>query len=485
MQMRAGLVRARLDDLTPHLSTFVEWARRVPPAVIRVFTESAQSLAAMIWRTLLFRTTFIAITGSFGKTTAKDCLGAILSLAGPTVITPRSNNSRQGLCETILRARPWHRFVVIEVAIKAPGEMISHAFMIRPDIAVVLAVGSAHTKALADLDQTAFEKSRLLAFLGRRGIAVLNADDPRVAAMANPLRSRVVRFGFGPECEVRGSDASSNWPGRLQMLASTPEESRLIQTCLVGTHWAPSVLGAIAAAYACGVGLGRAWEALRTVYPYSARLQPVPLPSRAVMLRDETNGTLQSFEAALVVIRGATAARKILVISDCSDFPKNDQKRQRYYAQCAASAFNSVVFIGDRSHYGIKYALSAGMDPDNVHGFVTLEAVSEFLRRDLRDGDLVLLRGRTTDHLSRIYHAQFGPIECWRSRCTRLAICDTCPDLGASVTVEANIQDVELIQLPPTWTGIAVSNGRHVPAEAETSTVRQRIPSKLSSRGSR
>ena len=84
--------------------------------------------------------------------------------------------------------------------------------------------------------------------------------------------------------------------------------------------------------------------------------------------------------------------------------------RQRYYAQRAAEVFDVVVFIGEWSHLGVKHALNAGMDPDHVHGFISLEAVSEFLRHELRRGDLVLLRGRPEDHLSRIYYAQFGPI---------------------------------------------------------------------------
>ncbi|MCW5983423.1 MAG: hypothetical protein KIT09_35350 [Bryobacteraceae bacterium] len=449
------------------MSSIAARVRCLSAAIPRLLVHLALNVAALVWRTLLFRTTFIAITGSFGKTTAKDCLGAILSLEGPTVISPRSNNSREGLCETILRARPWHRFVVIEVAMGAVGEMISHAFLVRPDVAVVLSVGSAHTKNVPTLEQIAFEKSRLLRFLGRRGVAVLNVGDPRVAAMEAPLRCRVVRFGSSARCEVRGSQASSNWPLRLQLLVDTPAESKMIYTRLVGEHWASSVLGAIAAAHACGVGLVTAWRALQTVDPYSARLQPVALPSRAIMLRDETNGTLQSFEAALAVMRNATAARKVLVISDCSDFPKNDQKRQRYFARCAAEIFQSVVFVGERSHYGVKYALSAGMDPDNVHGFVTLQSVSEFLRRDLREGDLVLLRGRTTDHLSRVYHAQFGPIGCWRERCRRLGICDTCPELKAQSSAEPHVQDVDLLEFPPLWNGAPGGNGRPVEPEPE------------------
>jgi UDP-N-acetylmuramoyl-tripeptide--D-alanyl-D-alanine ligase len=406
---------------------------RAPCGAAHWLLAAAQTIGAILWRTLLIRTTFIAITGSFGKTTAKDCLGAMLCLTDPTLTTHSSDNGWRGICQTILRARPWHRYVVIEV-----GATVRYALsiLVRPDIAVMLSLDSVR------------DKTWIRRALGRRGTAVANGDDTNVRIIADLLRCRIVTFGMGVECEVRGWGALAHWPHPLALHVSTPKECRLLYTRLVGDHWVPAVLGAVAAAHTCGIGLDQASKALKEVYPVPSSLQPAPLPSGAVMLRDETNGSLRSFEAALSAVRQATARRKVLVISDCSDFPASPDDRQRYYAQRAAEIFDAVVFIGEWSHLGIKHVLLAGMDPDHVHGFVSLEAVSQFLRHDLRDGDLVLLRGRATDHLSRIYHAQFGPIECWKQSCTRSYICDTCSELGAAVTIEPSIQDVELLQLP-------------------------------------
>ena len=424
MERRAGFVPAPEPD------------RR---AIRRALLGFVYYVAAAVWRTLLFRTTFITVTGSFGKTTAKDCLGAILSLSGPTVITDASNNEGRGICETILRARPRHRFVVLEVALPANGGIVSHAFLTRPNVAVILGAGHAWGS---------FKQWGSTRRLRRNVITILNIDDPLLKEMASRTHRRVIRFGFGEDCVVRGSQASSTWPCRLQLLVSTPDETRVIYTRLVGTHWAPSVLGAIAAAYACGVTLRDAWKVLQEVHPHAARLQPVPLPSGAVMFRDEANGAPHSFEAALAVVRDATARRKVLVISDCSHSPQNEQQRQRYLALRGARIFDSVVFVGEWSHYGLKHALSAGMDPDHVHGFVSITAVSEFLRHYLREDDLVLLRGRAMDHLSRIYHSQFGTVKCSKKHCERPDICDSCPELGAVRTSEASVQDVELLQLP-------------------------------------
>ena len=137
--------------------------------------------------------------------------------------------------------------------------------------------------------------------------------------MVQSLRCRVVMFGSERGCEVQGAGASANWPHTLAVRVSTSRESRLIYTRLVGEHWVPAVLGAVGAAHACGLTLHLACKALQDVQPAPSSLQPAPLPSGALMLRDEMNGALRSFEAALVVAGKATASRKLLVISDCSD----------------------------------------------------------------------------------------------------------------------------------------------------------------------
>ncbi len=180
--------------------------------------------AAFVWRTLLFRTTFIAITGSVGKTTSKECLAAILSSIHPAVATERSNNGRTGIPLTILRARPWHRYCVVEIGTDRPGGMIRGALLVRPNMVLILSVARIHSDHFKTIDDTAREKSRLLTFLGRRGIAVLNGSDPRVAAMAQRLRCRVVLYGVSTEFDLWSSDASAEWPSRLTFCVSTREE---------------------------------------------------------------------------------------------------------------------------------------------------------------------------------------------------------------------------------------------------------------------
>jgi UDP-N-acetylmuramoyl-tripeptide--D-alanyl-D-alanine ligase len=393
---------------------------------------------AFLWRTLLVRTTFVAITGSLGKTTCKDCLAVMLARVGPTIHTLKNRNGRGGVARTLLRVRPWHRFAVIEIGTDRPGGLIRGSLLIRPHIVVILKVAPVHVGRFRTLEEIAAEKAKLLRFLRPGGTAVLNGDDPMVAAMAGAVRGRAVLFGGSDRFDVWGCGASSRWPERLQFTACRGEERVAVKTRLVGTHWLSSVVGAVAAATVCGAGFQQAAEAVLEVEPFTARMQPVELPGGAILLRDEYNGSLDSFEAALEVLRQAGAQRRVLIISDCSYDKDKPRDRMKHYARAAVGCAEVVVFVGDRARYGLEYSLRAGL-PQETHAFTGLEAAAEFLKKEARSGDLLLLRGRTNDHLSRIYFGMLGHVDCRKVTCARHRLCDECTELGFQPRAESTL----------------------------------------------
>jgi len=386
-------------------------------------------LAAFLWRRLLFRTTFIAITGSVGKTTAKECLATILASRARTAKTLRNQNGIDGLPRTMLRVRPWHRFAVLEVATSGHGQMRKWARMVRPHVAVVLAVARAHMKSFRTLENVAREKSMLPAALSPGGIAVLNGDDPLVAGMANG-RYRVVWFGSSPEFDLHADELTSGWPERLSFRVHACGGSMRVQTRLIGTHWKNSVLAALAASQACGVPMADAVRAIASVEPVPGRLQPVTLPSGAVLIRDDYNGSTDTLAKALPVLAEAKAARKFLVISDVTDSSQRPRDRLAKFGREAARIANFALFIGPRAEHGVKGALSGGMPPGHALSFATFEPAVEFLASELRQNDLVLVRGRTCDHLARVYFKLLGTVKCRKLDCEKTLLCDYCSELG-------------------------------------------------------
>jgi len=386
------------------------------------------------WRGFARRTTVVGITGSVGKTTVKELLVAILRTRGPTHCNYGSVNSGQWLARAVLGIRPWHRYAVIEMSGSKPGRMQQAARVVRPNIAVVTKIARTHTRSLPTLDEAAASKASLLDRLAPGGVAVLNGDDPRVAAMAERVAGpgqRVMLFGTSPGLDLRASNVTARWPERLAFTVEHHGTRATVATQLVGAHWLPSALATIAAAMACGVPLDEAAAALRDLQPYTARLQPVRLPSGAVMLRDDFNGSVDSLEVALEVLATASGVRRVLMISDITDLGTNFRHRFRHLASLLPGAADFVVFTGEHAAYGARRLLEAGFPSSAVRAIEDLREATRFATEELRDGDLVLLRGRTTDHISRVFLAQFGEVTCWRSSCDFLCICDDCPLLRA------------------------------------------------------
>ena len=389
---------------------------------------------AIIWRRLLFRTTVIAVTGSLGKTTACECLARILSADSSITKTLGNDNGRRGIPRTILRARPWNRYLIVEIGVDRPGVMWRGAFVVRPDLVVVTCVEPEHMENFSTLEATAREKAKLVGWLGRQGTAVLHGDDPLVREMARVNKGRTTLFGTADDCDLRMDEPVSNDRDGLSLRVRSGSESAVVETQLIGQHWAPAIASAIATARALGVPLTQSTARLNGIEPYPARMQPVRLKNGAIIVRDEYNGSAGTLDAALTVFSKLKAQRRIAVLSDFSDDPRPPEERLGDIGRRVASQFDIAVFVGSNHHHATRGALSSDEPHAIVHGFSELQAGVAFLRQELREGDLVLLKGKCRDHLSRIYFALTGPVDCWTNDCRLRVLCDFCPALGPQTT---------------------------------------------------
>jgi UDP-N-acetylmuramoyl-tripeptide--D-alanyl-D-alanine ligase len=177
-------------------------------------------------------------------------------------------------------------------------------------------------------------------------------------------------------------------------------------------------------------------KAIAQVPPFMARMQPVTLPSGAIIIRDEYNGSQDTFEKMVEVLEHAQAERLVLIISDVTDRKGNPKKRQSDIGRVAADFAQMAIFCGDHGHHAQKAAIRAGMDPEHCHHVMGLRATSELMKKHLRSGDLVFLKGRATDHLSRLVFAQYGEFACWSESCRYTITCDTCVELKAKFDLQ-------------------------------------------------
>lgn len=390
---------------------------------------------AYVWRRMLIRTTIIAITGSNGKTTAKNCLGKILSADAPTIETLGTRNSLKDnlLASTVLRIRPWHRYAVLEVGTSGPGDMKRIARLISPNIVLILRIGRAHLREFRNLQRVADEKADLIKYPKSVDTVVLNGDDPYVFAMKKMVAGKLVTFGTSSSkgFNIWADEIISAWPDRLKFKLHLDKYSYDVQTQYLGRHWVPSVLGALATAQVCGVSMQKAIDNIKDILPYWARMQPIILPNGAIVIRDDWGCSIDTFDVALDVLREAKTKRKILVTtSGLSDTSKSYRKQASYVAKKAALTADFVIFIGEYSDRAKKVAISLGMNIKNVHSFLDWQKAINIIKSELREGDILLLKGMGSEHLSRIYLSLIGEVKCRLSKCGKMTLCDHCPELG-------------------------------------------------------
>lgn len=388
---------------------------------------------AYVWRSLMFRTTVIAVTGSVGKSTCKELLAEVLASHAATHKTLNNENDLYGVPGVLLGIRPWHAFAVIELGASGPGTMRRLARLVRPDIAIVTAVAHTHTNRYSGIDEIAEEKFQLVRFLKRGGLAILNGDDERVAAMGKRAKGPVKFFGRASDHDLRATQVHAQWPERLSLTVVDGVGDRMtslrLQTQLVGEHWVNSVLAAMSAAHACGIELREAGAVISKRPPFRARMQPVRLANGAVMIRDE-NASLDVLDAMLKVARSARAERKVIVLGDVTDAGQSkSSKRLALAGERVASAADVALFVGRSSRHAAKAAIAAGLPERCVIQVEGIAQADEALKGLVRPGDLIFVKGLSTQHLSRLVFAQLGQIGCWVDRCTIRKDCDICPRL--------------------------------------------------------
>lgn len=379
----------------------------------------------------------------------------MLKEEAPTFRTWRNQNARTGVALNVLRVRPWHRFAVLEVEAASTGAMDWPARVVAPDMAVMICVASTHTTAYEDLDAHAREKVKLVHKVSRTGTLILNGDDSRVAAMGDGFSGRVLYFSAGnsilpcagQDAALTGEPRAQAWPERLSIEVSStsplPETRLHLQTQLVGTHWVHAVLAAFTAALALGLDPHRAAQSLAATPPFPGRLQPVRTPNGAVFLRDDYNASVPVLDASLEVLRHARAQRRVLVLTDFSDFGGNRRQRLKFLGSRLKECAESLVLVGRDATFGTRRAVAAGLSPNQVHSFKTMQEAAAFLQAHTGAGDLVLVKGRTTDHAARLVLSQFTPISCWKEYCPKRMLCDICWELNPAQPKLLRIQPQE------------------------------------------
>lgn len=345
----------------------------------------------------------VGITGSVGKTSTKDLLAQVLSPLGPVVAPAGNQNNELGLPSTVLRCDRDTRALVLEIGARARGDVRYLAGLTRPRVGVVLAVGSAHVGEFGSVQAIMEAKSELVQDLPAAadgGVAVLNVDDPRVAAMAGLTAARVVTFGTSVGADVRAADVQLAGEARPTFLLRTPAGDRPVRLRLTGRPAVTHALAATAVAHALGLGLDTIVAGLESARPRSVGRARVRQGLRGTTILDDSyNASPESLAAALqtLVDLAAGEGRTWAVLGEMRELGEGSAAAHAAAGRLAADlGVDRVVGVGDGAR-GIVAAAGPGaaLVPD-------VDAAVALLEDGLSPGDVVLVKASRAVGLDRV-----------------------------------------------------------------------------------
>jgi len=360
--------------------------------IVQDTLAALQGLAA--WARARWGGKVVAVTGSAGKTTTKDAIAHLLAAELAVGKTGGNLNNHVGLPLSILRLADNARVAVLELGMNHGGEIRSLAGIARPDIGVVTNVGYAHVENFDSVDGVAAAKRELIESLPGDGVAVLNADDPRVARFREEYPGRTVTFGFSESADVRACSVEHRGTG-----ASACQTTRFhalgvdFQTGLSGRHAVLNLLAAIAVARVFGLAPEKLVEPVRTFTVGKMRGERLE-HNGIVIWNDCYNSNPEAARSMIEVLRDTPARRRIAVLGEMLELGSAAGELHRELGRYVASqGIDFLIGVHGEAHAMVGAAVGAGLPESAAHFFEEAATAGDFVRSIARPGDAVLFKG--------------------------------------------------------------------------------------------
>ena len=340
----------------------------------------------------------IGVTGSFGKTSTKFAIQALVSHPDEVLATPGSFNTPLGVCRTIneqLEGR--HRFFVVEMGAYGVGEIAELCRFVNPTIGVLTAIGPAHLERFGSMDAIRRGKYELIESLGRDGTAVMNVDDPEVRKLADTTTNvRLLRYGLDPEGrpDVTARDVQTTNEGTSFTLMTGSDEAR-VTTRLLGRHALGHILAAVAVATTTGRSLRDLVEPIAALEPVEHRLQVIKGAGGVTVIDDAYNSNPEGAAAALEVLAEMPARKRMVVTPGIVELgPLQEEANETFGRQAAATA-DTVIFVARLNRDALVGGAQGGRA--DVITVDSLDEATEKMRGLLQPGDVVLFENDLPD----------------------------------------------------------------------------------------
>ncbi|MEZ4563571.1 MAG: UDP-N-acetylmuramoyl-tripeptide--D-alanyl-D-alanine ligase [Thermomicrobiales bacterium] len=372
-----------------------------PPMPLLVVEDPLITLQqyAAWWRNRLPDLLVVGITGSVGKTSTKETVASVLQRAGNTYRSPGNLNSEIGLPLSLLEVRPENDAAVLEMGgAYAFGEIRLLCEIARPRIGVVTNIHPVHLERMGSIEAIAETKAELVDAIPEDGWAILNGDDPRVRAMAERCKGRVLFFGLNEGNDVRASGVESDGLEGASFWLHLDGEANRVRVPLIGGHAVELALAAIAVGHAAGLDLANMLQGLAEP-GVQVRLLVLEGPNGSQMIDDTYNASTPSVLSALGLLEVMQPRRAIAVLGDMRELGGVTENEHITVGRRAGEVTDLVVTYGELARTIGREALNtdgrydAGPPEVVSFGLDQQDDLIDYLLHELRPGDVVLLKG--------------------------------------------------------------------------------------------
>jgi UDP-N-acetylmuramoyl-tripeptide--D-alanyl-D-alanine ligase len=348
------------------------------------------------------------VTGSIAKTSTKEAIAAVLAERFVTLKSEGNANNEIGLPLTALRIGPEHQAAVLEMGMYVGGEIAQLAAIARPKIGVVTAVREVHLSRIGSIEAVERAKGELLEALPADGVAVLNADDPRVVRMRDRTAARAITYGFASDADVRAEDVVAAGLGGMSFTLVAPQGRVRTAIPALGRHGVHNGLAAAAVGIGAGLDLDLIAAGLRSGWRAPHRDEIVRAGSLTI-LDDSYNASPASMLAALELL-ATLPGRHVAVLGEMRELGEANDRGHREVGAAAAGLAEVIVVVGGGAAGIAAGAASLG---GTVVTVADRDAAVAALREILRPGDAVLVKASRGAELDRIVESLAGSWGSW------------------------------------------------------------------------
>jgi len=342
-----------------------------------------------------YKTPVVALTGSNGKTTTKEMISACLETTFPVLKTRGNFNNLIGLPLTLLNLTEEERVVILEMGMNVPGEIRRLTEIAEPDVGLITNIQKVHLEGMGSLERLKEEKGELFRRMKKNGTIIVNRDDPRVIDLASEFSGQRITFGIENPADVMAKEIRLRAAGGTSFTLRIEGEEIEITLPLLGRHFVPNALAAVAVASLFGIEVKKAKEALEGFQPSPMRMEIVYLEGGKTLINDAYNANPGSMELALETLTEMKGkGRAIAVLGDMLELGSHTEEAHQQVGQKAEElSIDLLLTLGEQAPVVAESAIRHGLPPEKAKVVESHREAISILKEIMREGDWVLVKG--------------------------------------------------------------------------------------------